>query len=43
MTQLSIYLLGSPRVECNGKSIDLDTRKASALIAYLAITTFDAQ
>ena len=38
MTQLSIYLLGSPRVECNGKSIDLDTRKASALIAYLAIT-----
>src|SRR6266849_3390485 len=38
MTRLSIYLLGSPRIECNGKSIDLDTRKASALIAYLAIT-----
>ncbi len=38
MTELSIYLLGSPRIKCNGKSIDLDTRKASALIAYLAIT-----
>jgi DNA-binding SARP family transcriptional activator/Tfp pilus assembly protein PilF len=38
MTRLTIYLLGIPRIECNGKSIELDTRKASALIAYLAIT-----
>src|SRR6266536_2844915 len=37
MTQLIIYLLGSPRFECDGKNINLDTRKASALIAYLAI------
>ena len=38
MTQLIIYLLGHPRIEFNGESINLDTRKASALIAYLAIT-----
>ena len=38
MTQLIIYLLGNPRIECNGKSINLDTRKAIALIAYLALT-----
>ena len=37
MTQLNIYLLGTPRFERNGINIDLDTRKASALIAYLAI------
>ena len=37
MTQLKIYLLGFPRFERDGENIDLDTRKASALIAYLAI------
>ena len=37
MTQLTIYLLGSPRFERNGENLNLDTRKASALIAYLAI------
>ncbi|HEY6286348.1 MAG TPA: tetratricopeptide repeat protein [Ktedonobacteraceae bacterium] len=37
MTQLMIYLLGAPRFERNGENIYLDTRKASALIAYLAI------
>jgi DNA-binding SARP family transcriptional activator len=37
MTRLNIYLLGTPRFERNGVNIDLDTRKASALIAYLAI------
>jgi DNA-binding SARP family transcriptional activator len=37
MTRLNIYLLGTPRIERNGVNIDLDTRKASALIAYLAI------
>ena len=37
MTQLFIYLLGTLRIERNGASINLDTRKASALIAYLAI------
>jgi len=38
MAQLALYLLGMPRIECDGKTIDLDTRKASALMAYLAIT-----
>ncbi len=38
MTQLVLFLFGSPRIERDGKTIDLDTRKASALIAYLAIT-----
>ena len=37
MTQLTIYLLGTPRFERDGENINLDTRKASALIAYLAI------
>src|SRR5215467_8642504 len=37
MTQLNIYLLGFPRFERDGQTIDLDTRKASALIAYLTI------
>src|SRR5215467_7624187 len=37
MTQLFIYLLGTLRIERNGANVDLDTRKASALIAYLAI------
>jgi DNA-binding SARP family transcriptional activator len=37
MTRLNIYLLGTPRLERNGENINLDTRKASALIAYLAI------
>jgi DNA-binding SARP family transcriptional activator/Tfp pilus assembly protein PilF len=38
MTQLIMYLLGSPRFERNGININLDTRKAAALIAYLVIT-----
>jgi DNA-binding SARP family transcriptional activator len=38
MSQLVLFLLGAPRIECDGKTIDLDTRKASALMAYLAIT-----
>src|SRR5215471_18986275 len=37
MTQLFIYVLGTLRIERNGVGIDLDTRKASALVAYLAI------
>ena len=37
MTQLTIYLLSSPRFERNGENLNLDTRKASALVAYLAI------
>lgn len=35
---LSLLFLGSARIERNGKAIELDTRKAIALVAYLALT-----
>lgn len=38
MSHLSIRLLGSPIIECDGKPIEVDTRKAIALLAYLAVT-----
>ncbi len=36
---LSFYFLGAPRLEKNGKLLNLDTRKAVALAAYLALTS----
>ena len=38
MPDLKLFLLGSPRVEHAGVQINMDTRKAIALLAYLAIT-----
>ena len=38
MSRLALFLLGPPRIECDGETINLDTRKASALIVYLAVT-----
>lgn len=38
MSQLKIYLLGSPRVEVKGKNVELARRKVLALLAYLAVT-----
>jgi predicted ATPase/DNA-binding SARP family transcriptional activator len=38
MAQLSLFLLGSPRLERDGQVIEVDTRKAIALMAYLAVT-----
>lgn len=35
---LSFHFLGAPRLEKNGKPLNLDTRKAIALAAYLALT-----
>ncbi len=35
---LNLYLLGSPRVELDGQPIVVDTRKAIALLVYLAAT-----
>jgi DNA-binding SARP family transcriptional activator/predicted ATPase len=35
---LSIALLGAPRIEVNGEPLVVDTRKAIALLAYLAVT-----
>jgi DNA-binding SARP family transcriptional activator len=37
MAELRIALLGPPRVERDGAPIEVDTRKAIALLAYLAI------
>ena len=38
MPRLSLYLLGPPRIERDGVPIKVDTRKAIALLAYLAMT-----
>ena len=34
---MKLYLLGPPRIEQAGRAIDFDTRKAPALLAYLAL------
>lgn len=38
MPQLTLFLLGSPRLERDGQPVEVDTRKAIALTAYLAVT-----
>ncbi len=38
MAQLKLFLLGPPRVELNGTPVDLNRRKALALLVYLAVT-----
>lgn len=38
MSELVLHLLGAPRLERSGKLLDLDTRKAIALLAYLVVT-----
>src|SRR5581483_4419600 len=38
MSHLAVFLFGPPRLERDGKVINVDTRKAIALLAYLAIT-----
>ena len=38
MSRIKIFLLGPPRVELDGMPIEVDTRKATALVAYLAVT-----
>ena len=38
MSRLALHLLGPPRIECDGAPIQVDTRKAIALLAYLAVT-----
>lgn len=34
---ISVYLLGAPRIEREGLTVHVDTRKALALVAYLAV------
>ncbi len=38
MGALKVSLLGSPQIEQDGKPVAFDTRKATALLAYLAVT-----
>lgn len=38
VSQLALYLLGPPRIECDGLPIEVDTRKAIALLSYIAVT-----
>ncbi len=38
MSNLRIYVLGSPRVEIDESALDVDTRKATALLIYLALS-----
>jgi predicted ATPase/DNA-binding SARP family transcriptional activator len=38
MPKLSLHLLGAPRIILGNQAVDLDTRKAVALLAYLAVT-----
>ena len=38
MPRLSLYLLGPTRVEQDGRPLEVDTRKAIALLAYLVTT-----
>ena len=38
VSELDISVLGSPRIEVDGAPLQVDTRKATALLAYLATT-----
>jgi predicted ATPase/DNA-binding SARP family transcriptional activator len=38
VSKLALFLLGQPRIERDGVAITTDTRKAVALIAYVAVT-----
>ncbi|QIN83830.1 AAA family ATPase [Rubrobacter tropicus] len=38
MARTTITLLGAPRVEHDGLPVEVDTRKATALVAYLAVS-----
>lgn len=38
MTQLALHFLGAPRLELGGKAVSLSHHKATALLAYLAVT-----
>ncbi|HEU0027532.1 MAG TPA: AAA family ATPase [Ktedonobacterales bacterium] len=38
MPRLALFVFGAPRIERNGAPVAVDTRKALALLAYLALT-----
>ena len=38
MAELKLFTFGPPRLECDGRPVDLNLRKALALLVYLAVT-----
>jgi DNA-binding SARP family transcriptional activator len=38
VSHLKLFLLGTPRIESEDRPVEVDTRKAIALLAYLAVT-----
>ncbi|GEM_PF-207625 len=38
MSELRLFLFGTPRLECDGTPVKLTRRKVTALLAYLAVT-----
>ena len=36
--RIALSLLGPPRIEAGGRAVGFDTRKALAIVAYLAVT-----
>ena len=41
MSQLNLYLFGTPRTEIDSQAVHIPRRKATALFAYLALTGQD--
>jgi DNA-binding SARP family transcriptional activator len=41
MAGLNLFVLGPPRLECDGQPVEVERRKALALLIYLAITGQD--
>jgi hypothetical protein len=37
MASLRLFFLGPPRIERDGRLLDTDTRKATAMLAYLTL------
>ena len=38
MSRLSLFLFGTPRIELDGEAVKLNNRKATALLAYIALS-----
>jgi class 3 adenylate cyclase/DNA-binding SARP family transcriptional activator/tRNA A-37 threonylcarbamoyl transferase component Bud32 len=38
MAHIKLYVFGPPRLECNGQPIELNLRRAQALLVYLAVS-----
>ena len=43
MARFELFLLGSPRLECDGVPLQFYTRKIMALVAYLAVSGLEAK